>query len=244
MNKLHKTFKSACSPVNNYMPYDNEDCKFYQDGNLTVFETPSPYFNNMNCTKNVTCSNPTYTVHYEFDYFETERSYDKLYVNGMLYQGYYVPTNKWIDSFSSRVDLIFTSDYTSNNKGFKMKLKCSPGPCDGGVCQMPEGVISPGNIWFSNNLSQNDTDRKKRSLYFKDGELAQEASWPWVVGISSRPKLDYCHVQIVSAESICGIHNNFTYSDDIQYAEYEDIIYLESIKETVETKLKHRLGSY
>ena len=128
------------------MPYDNEDCKFYQDGNLTVFETPSPYFNNMNCTQNVTCSNPSDTVQYEFEYFETDYSYyrrfDKLYVNGKVYQGYYVPTDEWLNSFSSKVDLVFTSDYTGNRKGFKMNLKCSPGPCDGGVCQMPATTTS------------------------------------------------------------------------------------------------------
>ena len=102
---------------------------------------------------------------------------------------------------------------------------------------MPEDVVSPGNKWFSNDLSENDTERKKRSLnkaslVFEDGVLAREASWPWVVGITSSPKLDYCHVEIVSTESICGFFSNFTFPDDIQYAEYEDIIDNEDIKVT------------
>ena len=41
-----------------------------------------------------------------------------------------------------------------------------PDPCEGGVCQLPEGTYSPGNKWFSNDnfMEDNDTDRKKRSL--------------------------------------------------------------------------------
>ena len=98
---------------------------------------------------------------------------------------------------------------------------------------MPEDVVSPGNIWFSNDLSENDTDRKKRNLVFEDGVLAREASWPWVVGITSTPKPDYCHVAIVATQNICGFFNNYTYSDEILYAAYEDIIHNEDIKEMV-----------
>ena len=43
-----------------------------------------------------------------------------------------------------------------------------PDPCEGGVCQLPEGTYSPGNKWFSNEIggttAENDVDRKKRSL--------------------------------------------------------------------------------
>ena len=118
------TLKSSCSPENNYRPDNDGDCKFYQDGNLTVFETPSPYFVNMRCTQNVTCSNPNHTVQYKFEYFATETGYDKLYVNGLVYQGYNVPTYEWIDSFSSEVDLYFYSDSIITREGFKMNLKC------------------------------------------------------------------------------------------------------------------------
>ena len=118
------TLNSSCSPVNDYMPDNDGDCKFFRNGNLTVFETPSPYFNNMRCTQNVTCSNANHTVQYEFEYFGTESGYDKLYVNGLVYQGYNVPTYEWIDSFSSKVDLIFTSDSSYTGQGFKMNLKC------------------------------------------------------------------------------------------------------------------------
>ena len=112
------------------MPHDN-DCKFYHDGNLTVFELPSPYFNDMWCKQNVTCSDPNQTVHYEFDYFETESGYDKLFVNDTLYEGYGVQTNEWIDSYSSKIDLVFQSDGSAVKDGFKMNLKCdlsSPEP--------------------------------------------------------------------------------------------------------------------
>ena len=107
------------------MPDNERDCKLYKDGNLTIFETPSPYFNNMQCSQNVTCSNPDQTVYYEFEYFETESGYDKLYVDGIIYQGYNpVPTFQWIDSYSQRVDLKFTSDHSITKRGFKMNLKC------------------------------------------------------------------------------------------------------------------------
>ena len=75
------------------------------------------------CSKNVTCSNPNHTVHYEFEYFETEWDYDKLYVNTDVYEGSSVQTNEWIDSYSPKVDLFFSSDYDSVRNGFKMKLK-------------------------------------------------------------------------------------------------------------------------
>ena len=92
---------------------------------------------------------------------------------------------------------------------------------------MPGDVVSPGNKWFSNDLSENDTDRKKRSLVFEDGVLAREASWPWVVGITSSPRDNYCQVESVRREPFCG-------SDDIPYAEYEDILNQEDfVKETV-----------
>ena len=112
---------------------------------------------------------------------------------------------------------------------------------------MPEDVVSPGNKWFSNDLSDNDTTRKKRNIVFEEGELAREASWPWVVGITSKPKQDYCHVEVFPVEDICefytfgnytlgnhtlGNHNLGKYTlDDIVYAEYEDLINLEDIKE-------------
>ena len=106
------------------MPDNDGDCEFYQDGNLTVFKTPAPYFNNMRCTQNVTCSDPNHTVQFEFAHFETESGYDQLYVNGLVYQGFYVQTYNWIDSFSSKVDLIFTSDSSYTGGGFRMNLKC------------------------------------------------------------------------------------------------------------------------
>ena len=106
------------------MPDNDGDCRFYRDGNLTVFETPSPYFNDMYCKQNVTCSNPNHTVYYEFEYFETERCCDELNVNGVVYQGYGPPKNQWIDSYSTKVNLIFRSDGSVTEHGFKMKLKC------------------------------------------------------------------------------------------------------------------------
>ena len=124
ITELLETINSSCSPVNNYMPDNYGDCKFYKDGNLTVFETPSPYLVNMQCTQNVTCSNPNHTVQYEFEYFETESGYDELYVNGLVYQGNNVPTYEWIDSFSSKVYLLFYSDSIITKEGFKMNLKC------------------------------------------------------------------------------------------------------------------------
>ena len=114
------------------MKPDNDDgCKFYNEGNLTVFETPSPYFNNMRCKRNVTCSDPSHSVHYEFEYFETESGYDELYVNTVMYEGRWVETNQWIDSYSPKVNLYFKSDGSVTKRGFKMNLKCdtsSPEP--------------------------------------------------------------------------------------------------------------------
>ena len=85
----------------------------------------------MRCKQNVTCSDPSYTVHYEFEYFETESGYDELYVNSVMYEGWSVQTNQWFDSYSRKVDLYFKSDGSVTERGFKMNLKCdisSPEP--------------------------------------------------------------------------------------------------------------------
>ena len=101
------------------------------------------------CSKNVTCSDPNHTVHYEFVYFETEYWYDKLYVNNMVYDGSDVATNQWIDSYSPKVDLYFESDGSVTDRGFKMNLKCdisSPEPTD-----VPEVITgSYGSCFFEN----------------------------------------------------------------------------------------------
>ena len=78
----------------------------------------------MICQQNMTCSDANHTVHYEFEYFETEAGFDKLFVNEVIYDGASIPTNEWIDSFASKVDLIFSSDFMTTKRGFKMNLKC------------------------------------------------------------------------------------------------------------------------
>ena len=56
---------------------DFNDCRFYHDGsNTTVFETPSPYSNNMKCQNNITCADSNETVHYQIDFFTIESFYD------------------------------------------------------------------------------------------------------------------------------------------------------------------------
>ena len=95
------------------------------DENLAVFETPSPYVNNMKCTEEFLCSNPNHTVHFEFEYFETESGYDKLLVNGLILEGKDIFINEWINSFSSKVDLEFKTDGSVTMHGFKMNLKCA-----------------------------------------------------------------------------------------------------------------------
>ena len=115
--------------------------------------------------------------------------------------GFYAKTSAVIDWF----DDVITGKYP-------------PDPCDGGVCQMPEDVISPGNYWFTNDLSNNDTVRNRRDVVFEDGEIAQQASWPWVVGITGSPKQDYCNIQIVSKNYICGSRDI-----TIRYAEFSDL---------------------
>ena len=91
---------------------------------------------------------------------------------------------------------------------------------------MPEDVVSPGNYWFTNDLSNNYTARNRRDVVLEDGEIAREASWPWVVGIKGSPKADYCHVEIVSKNYLCN-------SNDIaiRHAEFSDLINLEQIQE-------------
>ena len=123
--------------------------------------------------------------------------------------GFYAKTSAVIDWF----DDVITGKYP-------------PDPCDGGVCQMPEDVVSPGNHWFTNDLSDNDAARNRRNVLFEDGEIAREASWPWVVGITSTPKEDYCHVEVVSTNNICGSNNS-----NITYAEYNNFLNLEEIQE-------------
>ena len=103
----------------------------------------------MRCRQNVTCSDPSHTVHYEFEYFETESGYDELYVNNVMYAGWSVQTNEWIDSYSPKVDLYFESDGSVTDRGFKMNLKCdisSPEPTD-----VPEVITgSYGSCFFEN----------------------------------------------------------------------------------------------
>ena len=112
--------------------------------------------------------------------------------------------------------------------------KYPPDPCDGGVCQIPEDIVSPGNYWFTNDLSNDDTARNRKDIVFivedgevvEDGEIAREASWPWVVGITGTPKEDYCHVEIVTTNDICDSNDL-----NITYAEYNDFKNLEEIQE-------------
>lgn len=100
--------------------------------------------------------------------------------------------------------------------------KYPPDPCDGGVCQMPENIVSPGNKWFTNDLTDNDTVRKRRDVIFEDGEIARAGSWPWVVAITGNPKQDYCHVGVVPSDDLCAILN---YTDaNLKHAEYNDLI--------------------
>ena len=94
----------------------------------------------MRCSKNVTCSDPNHTVHYKFEYFDTESGYDKLYVNTVLYQGSSVQTNEWIDSYSPKVDLVFSSDDIVVKDGFKMNLKCD--------ISIPEPISDVGSCYF------------------------------------------------------------------------------------------------
>ena len=97
----------------------------------------------MRCSKNVTCTDPNHTVHYEFEYFNTDSSYysyDKLYVNSIVHQGSGVATNEWIDSYSPKVDLFFSSDSYSVRDGFKMNLKCD--------ISIPEPISDVGNCYF------------------------------------------------------------------------------------------------
>ena len=113
----------------------------------------------MRCRQNVTCSDPSHTVHYEFEYFETERGYDELYVNNVMYEGWSVQTNEWIDSYSPKVDLYFKSDGSVTERGFKMNLKCDKSsqeptsvvPDD--VTYVPEEVTagSYGSCFFENH---------------------------------------------------------------------------------------------
>ena len=42
----------------------------------------------MMCEQNITCSDPTQTVQYEFEYFDTESGYDRLFVNELMFQAW------------------------------------------------------------------------------------------------------------------------------------------------------------
>ena len=132
--------------------------------------------------------------------------------------GFYAKTSTVIDWF----DDVITGKYP-------------PDPCDGGVCQMPEDVFSPGNYWFTNDLSNNYTARNRRDVVLEDGEIAREASWPWVVGITGSPKPDYCHVQIVSKNYLCGSRDI-----TVRYAEFSDlnIVEIQEMNEKIFRRLR------
>ena len=108
----------------------------------------------MRCRQNVTCSDPSHTVHYEFEYFETESYYDQLYVNNVMYEGWWVQTNQWIDSYSPKVDLYFESDGSVTEGGFKMNLKCDTSSAEP-TSVVPEDVtgvpdVTVGSCFFEN----------------------------------------------------------------------------------------------
>ena len=122
-----------------------------------------------------------------------------------------------------------------------------PNPCDGGVCQMPEDIVSPGNKWFTNDLTDNDTMRKRRDFIFEEGEIAREGSWPWVVAITGKPKQDYCLVLVVQSDTLCAIVNDTDFDDgNLKYAEYNDLINLEVIQEMAKkiSNLKPKLSCF
>lgn len=122
--------------------------------------------------------------------------------------------------------------------------KYPPNPCDGGVCQIPEDVVSPGNKWFSNDLSDNDTVRKRRDVVFEDGEIAREGSWPWVVAITGNPKQDYCHVELVSSDMLCELLNATEFEDaNVKHAEFNDLINLQEIQELAKKLLSVDISS-
>ena len=97
---------------------------------------------------------------------------------------------------------------------------------------MPEDIVSPGNKWFTNDLTDNDTMRKRRDFIFEEGEIAREGSWPWVVAITGNPKQDYCHVEVVSSDDLCALLNYTEFEDaNLRHAEYNDLINLDVIQE-------------
>ena len=76
-----RTQKRYC-PLDAIPTTKSEDCRFYRDGpNITVFETPSPYLNDMNCQNNITCDDSNQTVHFQIDFFDTERNYDYFVIS-------------------------------------------------------------------------------------------------------------------------------------------------------------------
>ena len=107
----------------------NEECTFREyadetiDENFAVFETSSPYANNMNCTEEFKCSQPNHTVHFEIEYYEVEAEFDKFFVNGEVVENY-IPTNEWFDSFQTNIHLGFTTDGSVTKHGFRINLKC------------------------------------------------------------------------------------------------------------------------
>ena len=107
------------------------DCQLYQDNTtgLTIFETSTPYSNNLNCQEEFSCSGYGKSVHYEFMYFQTERHYDYLYVMNDIgdvleYYTGTAPVNTWINTGDGNVNLRFFSDDIVIDTGFKMNLKC------------------------------------------------------------------------------------------------------------------------
>ena len=107
------------------------DCQLYQDNTtgLTIFETSTPYSNNLNCQEEFSCSGYGESIHYEFMYFQTELDYDYLYVMNDIgdvleYYTGTAPVNTWINTGDGNVNLRFFSDDIVIDTGFKMNLKC------------------------------------------------------------------------------------------------------------------------
>ena len=103
---------------------------------IDVFETKNPYNHSMSMSRNFSCPEEE-TVHIRLDPdrgFETERGYDFLSIQYPSYFNVFSGPIEALDSRFTRPDwfnletswlqLTFTSDYTSERKGFVFEMTC------------------------------------------------------------------------------------------------------------------------
>ena len=80
-------------------------CQFDSYERGAIFDTGTPYSNNMRCVESFSCENSTETVHFKFDRFDVEENYDYLVIGNPIrfgnYHDYHFGSIEGFESFEN-----------------------------------------------------------------------------------------------------------------------------------------------